>query len=400
MKRIYERELEPFRRAKENLQYGAAIVGGMAYRGSQLFHSSSRPTKKTYQTDEGDQDQTWKEDAHLAKAAYTSSPVEGYTIDPDFTYGNITVYKNDKSGKAKVAFAGTRGFKDAKADIAILGGFEQKDPQFRQALDTTRKVINKYGIENVSATGHSLGGTKTTYVSSKLGIHGTTFNQGWGAGAFTHATSLGDKWDTSKVKDYVVPGDLISTATSITPGRNVTKIHQEDKLQKMKGMFKTKGMEALTRTSIPEMVAGIPMLGTATGLAYGAYGAYKVGKAQYDLHKMDNFIQPTRPPSVRTHEDRVETRKQNIKHTDVSPVPTTQGGGNHTPVPINANVPVKPITPHEKSHAKMPAVWTPGDLRAQSAMYSFGNHHVHKHMGTRHKKTKVSRRRPRHAMTG
>lgn len=278
---------------KTAVQYPTSLLAGTAYRAAQVYHGVNRPTQQTIQR--GDFDLTWKKNAHLAKAAYTSSPVEGYTIDPEFSNENTTVYKDNQTGKATVAFSGTRGVKDAKADLAIFAGMEQKDPQFQQALQTTKNVISKYGKDNVSVTGHSLGGTKTSYVSSKLGVKGTTYNQGWFGGAITHATNVGDKWDASKVKDYVVPGDLISKTTMITPGRNVTKIPQEEKLSKLKDMFKMKGMETMARTSIPEMVAPIPYVGQAAALAYVGYGTYELGKRLYDLHKMDNFITPVTP---------------------------------------------------------------------------------------------------------
>jgi len=399
LKKIYDREMEPFRHAKENIQYGAALAGGILYRGAQAYHAAGRPKQHTFSTSVPDS--SWKEDAHLAKAAYTSSGVEGYTIDPELTYGNITTYKHNQSGKATVAFAGTRGFNDLKSDMAILGGWEQQDSQFKQALEMTKKAVAKYGTDNVHVTGHSLGGTKSTYVSSKLGVKGTTFNQGWFGGAITHATSIGDKWDTSKVKDYVVPGDVIAAATLATPGRNVTKIPKPEKLNKLKGMFKMKGMEAMARTSIPELVGAVPIVGSAAALAYTGYGAYQLGKHGYDLHKMDNFIQPTRPKSAPTQKDRVETRKDRVKVDQIAPVPDPSYPTlAHKPVPVVGKAPVQPISTDDQSRTHFPLVLTPGIPSSQSFVYHYGNSHVHRRKGTRHQKSKSSKRRPRHATTG
>lgn len=398
MKRIYEREIEPFRRAKENIKYGAALAGGLLYRGAQLYHSSNRPLQHTLVNTP--EDLSLKEDAHLAKAAYTSSPVEGFTIDPELTYGNITTYKHNQSGKATVAFAGTRGFDDLKADMAIVGGFEQKDPQFRQALDMTKKAVAKYGLDNVHTTGHSLGGTKSTYVSSKVGTKATTFNQGWFGGALTHATPLGDKWDTSKVKDYVTPGDLISTTTMVTPGRNVTQIQQPEKLNKLKDMFKMKGMEAMARTSIPEILGAAGTAGPAAALAYGAYGSYEFGKREYDLHKMDNFIRPTRPKTTPTQKDRVEARQDRVKVESIAPVAApVPSQSSHKPAPVVGKLPPTPITYDEQSRVHKPLLLTPGIPSNPSFVYHYGNSHVIHRKGTRHRKTKVSKRRPRHAHT-
>jgi len=375
---------------KTVVQYPASLVSGATYRASQAFQRANHPIQQTLQR--GDFDITWKKDAHLAKAAYTSSPVEGYTIDPEFSYGNTTVYKNNQTGKATVAFAGTRGIKDARADLAIVAGMEQKDPQFQQALQTTKNVISKYGKDNVHITGHSLGGAKSSYVSSKLGVKGTTFNQGWFGGAITHATNIGDKWDTSNVKDYVVPGDPISAATMITAGRNVTKIPQEEKLEKLKGMFKMKGMEGMARTSIPEMVAPIPYVGQAAALAYTGYGAYELGKRSYDLHKMDNFIQPTRPVSAKTQQDRVNTEKDRVRtETSLPPVrhPEMKRVKQES-IPVVPGVSPAPLTYDEQSRVNMPVLLSPG--------FSYGDNRSYKLANRKHKKTKASKRRHRHAI--
>lgn len=382
---------------KEAVEYPTAVVAGGLYRASQAFHGSNRPSQSTLQRQTGS-DLTWREDAHLAKGAYTSSPVEGYTIDPELTYGNITTYKNNKTGKATVSFAGTKGVKDIKSDLAILAGVEQNDPQFQQALEMSKKAVKKYGQENVHVTGHSLGGTKATYVSSKLGIKATTFNQGWFGGSLTHATSIGDKWNTSKVKDYVTPGDLISATTYVTPGRNVTSIPQEEKLKKLKNMFKVKGYEAAARTSIPEQLGAIPEIGPVIAGAYAIGGAYKLGKVQYDLHKMDNFIQPSRPQSARTQQDRVNAVKDRVKTEKiVTPTIEKKTTVEHKPVPILPSLPPQPVTYDEQSRVHTPYDSNPGMPQFRNQVLNYGFSHVVKTKRPK-RKTKGSKRRPRHVL--
>jgi predicted esterase YcpF (UPF0227 family) len=46
----------------------------------------------------------------------------------------------------------------------------------KNATKTADHAIRKYGKENVSLTGHSLGGSQAAYVSRKRGLNATGFN--------------------------------------------------------------------------------------------------------------------------------------------------------------------------------------------------------------------------------
>jgi hypothetical protein len=260
----------------------------------------------------------WKEDAHLAHAAYSKAPVEGYTIDSDLSIDKATVYKNNQTGKATIAFAGTEpnrpgvGFlekakvlaKDFWADRHILMGTEQQSQEFHDAYDLTGKVIAKYGKQNVHTTGHSLGGTKSEHVSEKFDVPSTTFNKGVSPiGIIRHA---GQNFKTPKSKDYITPGDLISNSTALNPNSKLNIVRADDKLKKVTNLFKNKGYEAAAGVSLGEAAAAIHPV---VGAAYAGYGGYKLASALNGLHDSSNFITPR---SVKTQEDRVSAEQDRV----------------------------------------------------------------------------------------
>lgn len=83
-----------------------------------------------------------------------------------------------KAGKAVVAYRGTdpSNSDDLKADLAIAGG-HRKHKRFDDGLNASQAAIDKYG-NNVSFTGHSLGGSLALHAYEKHGNPTTVFNPG------------------------------------------------------------------------------------------------------------------------------------------------------------------------------------------------------------------------------
>lgn len=119
-------------------------------------------------------------DARLASSAYGDTAPTGYTVDWELSNPVRKVYVN-KEGKATVAFRGTklkdRGVMDELATDALIGlGLQNKSNRFKKDVDVTNRAIAKYGRENVSLTGHSMGGSRAAYVSRATGTKGRAFD--------------------------------------------------------------------------------------------------------------------------------------------------------------------------------------------------------------------------------
>ena len=116
-------------------------------------------------------------DVYLSKGAYEQVPtVKGWKLDPELSGVNRSVYTKD--GKAVVSFKGSdfsnpksKGFwDDLGSDILLFGGAQGVSSRFKNAVKTVEQAKQKYGSENVSTTGHSLGGAQSLHASRKAGV--------------------------------------------------------------------------------------------------------------------------------------------------------------------------------------------------------------------------------------
>jgi hypothetical protein len=92
-----------------------------------------------------------------------------------------------KDGKIVIAFRGTQDPTDVWNDANIAIGTEKTLPDFRRARKITQKAIDKYGKDNVTLTGHSMGGTTALYANSITGVPTVTFAPGIGLGMVVDA---------------------------------------------------------------------------------------------------------------------------------------------------------------------------------------------------------------------
>lgn len=116
-------------------------------------------------------------DAHLSHAAYSgATEVNGWEKDVSLSGPDHAVFT--KGGKAKIAYRGTdvKNKRDLGTDALIALGLQDRSSRMKRAVRTADLVSAKYGKENVSLTGHSLGGSQSQYVSRKRGMSATGFN--------------------------------------------------------------------------------------------------------------------------------------------------------------------------------------------------------------------------------
>lgn len=129
-------------------------------------------------------DEQAHEYAKLAQAGYTGADVDGYDIDRELSNRNRTTYVNRETGKATIAFAGTRlGSKthrlgDLGSDALLALGLHSLSARFKNAKKTARAAEEKYGQGNVNTAAHSLGGSQSLYLNQKLGMEAHAFNPG------------------------------------------------------------------------------------------------------------------------------------------------------------------------------------------------------------------------------
>lgn len=126
-----------------------------------------------------------KQYAQLSDGAYGGKDLShiGYDIDPEHSNRNRTLYKHRESGKAVLAFRGTdlqskSKMGDIGSDVLLALGLHGLSSRFRNAKKVTDSAIAKYGKDNLTVTGHSLGASQALYANSKRGVEAHAYNPG------------------------------------------------------------------------------------------------------------------------------------------------------------------------------------------------------------------------------
>jgi hypothetical protein len=176
--------------------------------------------------------------AQLANAGYSGADVDGYDIDRELSNRHRTVYVSKDTGKATLALAGTRLNKrttrmgDLGTDALLALGLQSLSSRFQNSKKVARAAIEKYGQENVSATGHSLGGSQALYLNQRLGVGAHAYNPG--APPSMVRKSLFDKLSTSLFKRplqntaniYFTGKDPISILSPLVANARTVRVKQ------------------------------------------------------------------------------------------------------------------------------------------------------------------------------
>lgn len=189
----------------------------------------------------------YREAWEFANAGYNKPKTVGsYEMDNDFYSQNASVYYNPKTKKAVVSYSGTRLISDPNVatptlfrnpfntdigtDLLLMLGISHVHPTIRkytgignrynEALNLTNAVIRKYGKQNVTVVGHSLGGALTMHASEILDVPGIAINPGLPTvSAWMHK---GHKYN--KVTAYYDPLDPISQGVGHLQDTNINAI--------------------------------------------------------------------------------------------------------------------------------------------------------------------------------
>jgi hypothetical protein len=118
--------------------------------------------------------------AQLAEGSYGSKDLShlGYEIDNELSNKNRTLYYNKDTNKVVYSLRGTnpKNIHDLTTDALLAVGLKDISSRFRNANKYTKKAIEKYGKDNLSLAGHSLGASQSLYVNSKHNIEAHAFN--------------------------------------------------------------------------------------------------------------------------------------------------------------------------------------------------------------------------------
>ena len=91
---------------------------------------------------------------------------EGYVYDSDLSNGNNQVYFNPKDKKILMSVTGTHNWNDWKTDFSLSKGHLKDTNRYKQSKSTLEKAKKRYGVDDATIAGHSLGGSVSQYIAS------------------------------------------------------------------------------------------------------------------------------------------------------------------------------------------------------------------------------------------
>jgi len=105
---------------------------------------------------------------HFLKSSYNKGGADykDFKIDTELSGQRVQVYHNPKSKQTVVAHRGTQGFQDWVTD-ARYGVGDTSSRRFQHSKNIQKKAEQKYGANNVTSIGHSLGSQLAEKSSSK-----------------------------------------------------------------------------------------------------------------------------------------------------------------------------------------------------------------------------------------
>ena len=94
---------------------------------------------------------------------------DGFKRDDSLSGQRAQVYHNSGNNQTVVVHRGTKGFQDIITDAKLLFNpkMYMKSVRYKHAKDMQKKAEEKYGKENITTTGHSLGAKLAADVGDK-----------------------------------------------------------------------------------------------------------------------------------------------------------------------------------------------------------------------------------------
>jgi len=95
--------------------------------------------------------------------------LDGYQRDDSLSGQRAQVYYNKDNNKTIVTHRGTQGFQDVLTDLKLVfhPSLYMKSNRFQHAKDIQQRAEDKYGRENITTIGHSLGAKLAADVGGK-----------------------------------------------------------------------------------------------------------------------------------------------------------------------------------------------------------------------------------------
>ena len=141
-----------------------------------------------------------------------------WELDPKSDY-DVAILVNKKTSEIVGAVRGTnpKNIKDLKDDALIVAGIEKKIPRVKQIKKKIQAVQKETGIEDLTFSGHSLGGATAKILADDMKVPAVLYNRG---SSPTNTNPISAAWNKIFKKEsdtihYSVPTDVLSISATL-----------------------------------------------------------------------------------------------------------------------------------------------------------------------------------------
>lgn len=156
-------------------------------------------------------------------ALFREHGMDGMTMDKDLSSKKNSVFYDRSTGHVVISYRGTdpSNSEDLFDDLAIALGLENHTSRFKKAEKLYKQAAAKYGKENITITGHSLGGNIAATVAERHDVEAHIFSPGL---SLTKALQS-HKGNTNHTYMYYTRHDPVTTAAQFNMDSNrITRV--------------------------------------------------------------------------------------------------------------------------------------------------------------------------------
>lgn len=144
-------------------------------------------------------------DASYAKKGKAPQNIDGYVRDNSLSGERVSVYFDPATRKAVVIHRGSQGIHDWGNNLKMALGFNMSNTKrFKHSKEIQKKAESKYGANNTTTLGHSLGGK----IASDVGEDSNeiiTLNKATGIGRDAYKKEFGQKENETNIRTTLDP---------------------------------------------------------------------------------------------------------------------------------------------------------------------------------------------------
>jgi hypothetical protein len=163
----------------------------------------------------------------MSKHSHYMPELEDFEVVPEYSNKDNLVLRNAKTGETHISFRGTQQLDDWVTNSKAMMSLEKSSPLVKSAIQTAEMVAKDFGTENLTVSGHSMGGMRSLEVTQHFadkGLHvkGWHYDPGTSLRQMVKQGKLGEGFKQTILRTHFDAPSTVANMTSLKPPKNLT----------------------------------------------------------------------------------------------------------------------------------------------------------------------------------